>query len=259
MNRNNNNRRRNRAASRRRSPQYNSNNNPGVNVASRRDHNVDKRRFTSFSTLPFTNIESNYAYTIVDFNIAPTAPGYREFFSGLADQWEEYKINRITIYASIGKDMTVNDKAKCLISSRVDVSRQNDGSPPSATWLRVLANAQNTTTRTFSEKNQVKIADYKPLNIVQDTTQIFLPNRLEWFSLSDNQLSRHLWRGAIIAPMIPETNQTVFLKALTITATIYVDCRGRISERIVHPNTLPNIPTDFVQTLSPSGEKEVET
>jgi hypothetical protein len=201
-----------------------------------------------FGEVEYTNATGSFSYGLRNINVSTTAAGlapaaYDAFISLQALTYEEYRIRRVTVRAQPGSGYTNDDRIKSSIFARVDVNSQ----PSSATLDNVnsIICAESAVNRTFTERSNVKLVDFRPICFSTGGTgassRPILPSQDQWYNIDERDA--HLWRGATVVPVIPEQ-----LSPGSLFVTIWVDAeiefRGR---RPVFGNTRTN--TSFFPEL----------
>jgi len=193
------------------------------------------KRWCFFGTAPFTNATANFAYGLNNINVSTTNAGiangvYSQLMDTAARSYEEYRIRRVTVHAQPGNGFTNDDRIKTSVFARVDVNSQ----PTTATLdnLNSVICSESSVNKTFTERNNVKIADYMPLCYSSggsgSASRPMLPTQLQWYNIDER--SSHIWRGATICPVIPEGDLAPQSKALTIWAEVEIEFRSRRPE-----------------------------
>lgn len=193
------------------------------------------KRWCFFSSVPFTNASANFAYGLSNINISTTSAGiasgvYQQLMDTAARSYEEYRVRRVTLHAQPGNGFTNDDRIKTSVFARVDVNSQ----PTSATIdnLNSVICSESSVNKTFTERNNVKLADYMPLCYSAggsgSASRPMLPTQLQWYNIDER--GNHIWRGATVCPVIPEGGLTPDSKALTIWAEVEIEFRARRPE-----------------------------
>lgn len=188
-----------------------------------------------FTTVPFENATGDFAYGLRNINISETSAGiaptiYQRLMDTAALTYEEYRIRRVTVHGQPGNGFTNDDRVKTSVFARVDVNSQ----PTTATLdnLNSVICSESSVNRTFTERNNVKLADFRPLCYsiggTGSSSRPMLPSQLQWYNIDER--SSHLWRGATVCPVIPESSISPGTKALTIWAEIEIEFRTRRPE-----------------------------
>jgi len=198
----------------------------GVGV-SHRDNVPQVRKIILFDNLPFANADANFSYGLQNYNL----DGTTQPFGGIIDQYsstyEQYKVRRVRVRASVGNGYTNDDRLKTFVAGRVDVD--NQPSAPTLPNVQSLLYSENTVTKSFTERNLLLLADYRPTNrpTVNNYSQPVFPNVIEWYPTSDVRL--HTWKGVTLAALIPEV-LAPGARSLTITIEVDIEFRGRITD-----------------------------
>jgi len=243
----------------------------GVGV-SHRDNVPQVRKILFFDNLPFTNADASFSFGLQNYNITGSTEPFASIIAEYSSLYEQYRVRRVRVRATIGRGYTNDDRLKTFVAGRVDVDNQ----PASSTLANVqsLLYSENTVIKTFTERNLLLLADFKPTNrpTVTNYSQPVFPNMIEWYPTAD--VSLHTWKGTTLAALIPEV-LTPGSRNLTITVEADIEFRGRITdaasfntrsilntikERKVHsaptPKTLSDLlrsmPTNSVQSQAPN-------
>jgi len=198
----------------------------GVGV-SHRDNVPQVRKIIFFDNLPFSNADANFSFGLQNFNINGNTEPFSSIIQDYSSLYEQYRVRRVRVRASIGNGYTNDDRLKTFVAGRVDVDNQ-----PTASTLgnvQSLLYSENTVTKTFTERNLLLLADFKPANrpTVTNYSQPVFPNTIEWYPTTDVLL--HTWKGTTLAALIPEV-LTPNSKNLTITIEADIEFRGRITD-----------------------------
>jgi len=182
-----------------------------------------------FDALPLENATTDYNYGMKNFNIFGGGSPLGAILDDYARVYEQYRVRRVIIRATPGKGFTMNRKLKTFIAARVDVDDQPGGS--SVKDFKALLNAENTVVRTFAERSNIKVADFRPQCRVNTTASMpLLPNRLQFYPIGD--YNTHYWKGSRICAFLPETlnpNEC----SVTLTAEVDVEFRGRVTSSVL--------------------------
>jgi len=198
---------------------------------SHRDMVVQRKKYQLFSSVPYFNTNNNFSFGLSNLNISVSSAGVANgVYSSLMDQsalvYEEYRIRRIVVRAQPGRGFTNDRRIQASIFSRVDVNSQ----PTSASEanLNSIINSESCVNRTFTERSNVKLADFAPICYSTGgsgaSSRPILTNRNQWYNIDER--ASHLWRGVSVAPVIPEPLTPNEL-ALTCWLEVEVDFRGR--------------------------------
>jgi len=198
----------------------------GVGV-SHRDNVPQVRKILFFDNLPFTNADANFSFGLQNFNINGNTQPFSSIIQEYSSLYEQYRVRRVRVRASIGNGYTNDDRLKTFVAGRVDVDNQ----PTASTLANVqsLLYSENTVTKTFTERNLLLLADFKPTNrpAVTNYSQPVFPNMIEWYPTQDVLL--HTWKGTTLAALIPEV-LAPNSRNLTITIEADIEFRGRITD-----------------------------
>jgi hypothetical protein len=143
-------------------------------------------------------------------------------------KFEEYRIRRIRARATCGRGYTNDRRIRSQLLARVDTNFLDS----SDTWANVqsILQSENCVVKTFTERGNVLLADYKPVQFSADypSTVPTLPSRNQWFRLQDYPL--HTWRGGLVALILSETGIGPNEVSMNITLECDVEFRGRIQD-----------------------------
>jgi len=221
---------RNKAPIRRRTNPRNSNQSPtGVG---HRDMVRQSKRWLLFTTVPYTNETNDFAYGLANINVATNAAGianavYSRLMTVAAQTYEEYRIRRVTIRAQPGLGFTNDRRIKSSIFARVDVNSQ----PTSATLdnLNTVICSESSVNKTFTERSNVKLVDFRPICYSSGSTgassRPILNSQLQWYNIDER--AAHVWRGATVAPVIPEAGLSPNTLGITCWVDVEVEFRTR--------------------------------
>jgi hypothetical protein len=188
------------------------------------------RKFQIFTSLPFENASSDYAFGLKNFNINGNSSPWKPLLTAYAGFYEQYRIRKIKIRAQVGKGFTNDRRIKTLIGARVDVDKQ----PQNVTVqnLQQVNASENAVIKTFTERGNILLATFRPQCRVNTTTSnTILPNRLQFYPINDHET--HVWKGMTATCMIPEPSIQANELAITLIAEVDVEFRGRISNQVV--------------------------
>lgn len=195
---------------------------------SHRDLVVQKKKFLLFTQNFFENSTGAFSFGYANINVSTTAAGvantvWDDILSNAALNFEEYRISRVIVRAQPGTGFSNDDRIKTSLFARVDTNAQPVGATVGN--LNSLISAESTVNRTFTERSNVILADFAPICFAPgSTSRTILYSKDQWYDIEDR--ASQLWRGATVAPVIPEVlspNE----KALTIWTEVYVDFRTR--------------------------------
>lgn len=209
--------------------------NQSATGVSHRDLVRQSKRWCFFATVPFTNATANFAYGLSNINVSTTNAGvasgvYAQLMDTAARSYEEYRIRRVTLHAQPGNGFTNDDRIKTSVFARVDVNSQ----PTVATIdnLNSVICSESSVNKTFTERNNVKLADFMPLCYSSggsgSASRPMLPSQLQWYNIDERP--SHIWRGATVCPVIPEGSLEPSSKALTVWAEVEIEFRTRRPE-----------------------------
>jgi len=184
-----------------------------------------------FTSVPLSNSTAafSYGYSNINLNIntGVAASVYDTLLSTQALTYEEYRVRRVTIYAQPGIGYTNDRRIKSSIFARVDVNSQ----PTTATAdnLNSLVCAESAVNRTFTERSNVRLADFAPICYSSGgsgaSSRPILPNNNQWYNIDERD--SHLWRGATVAPIVTETGLQPGDLGITCWVSVEVDFRSR--------------------------------
>jgi hypothetical protein len=174
-------------------------------MASRQDAVPQLRKFMQFRNFLFTNATTNYAFGLDNINFVGSEETLSSILTEYSAQYEQYRIRRVKLRAQVGKGFTNDHRIKTFIAARVDVDNQLVGATPAN--VNSLLNAENACVKTFTERGNVLLADFRP--VVRSVNQVshpILPSQLQWYPIKDKDF--HSWKGATCAFLIPEPSNT---------------------------------------------------
>jgi len=199
---------------------------------SHRDLVVQRKKYQLFSSVPFTNTTGNLAFGVANLNVSTTNAGvasaaYARLMSQAALVYEEYRVRRVIVRCQPGIGYTNDLRIQSSIFGRVDVNSQ----PTSATLdnLNSIINSECCVNRTFTERSNVKIADFAPICFSTGGTgassrPILNPNN-QWYNIDER--GAHLWRGVSVAPVIPDNSLAPNTLYVTCWLEVEMDFRSR--------------------------------
>lgn len=197
-----------------------------------RDMVRQSKRWLFFTSLPFDNSGNNYSFGLSNINISVGNAGianavYNRLMTVAAQTYEEYRIRRVTIRAQPGTGYTNDDRIKSSIFARVDVNSQ-----PTASTIDNLNSvicSESSVNKTFTERSNVKLVDFQPICYSSGATgassRPILTSQLQWYNIEERDA--HIWRGATVAPIIPETGLQPGDLSITVWADVEVEFRTR--------------------------------
>jgi hypothetical protein len=189
------------------------------------------KRWTLFTSVPYDNGTTNFSFGFANVNVSTTTAGianavYAQLLGTAALTYEEYRVKRIVVRAQPGQGFTNDDRIKSSIFARVDVNSQPTGS--TLDNLNSVIGAESSVNRTFTERSNVKLLDFRPICYSAGSTgassRPILTSAQQWYNIEER--SAHVWRGATVAPIIPE-NLTPNSKAITVWTEVEVEFRSR--------------------------------
>merc|ERR1712113_466824 len=196
-----------------------------------RDMVRQSKRWLFFTSLPIENAGNGFSFGLSNINVSTTAAGisnavYNRLMTVAAQTYEEYRIRRVTIRSQPGTGYSNDDRIKSSIFARVDVNSQ----PTAATLdnLNSVICSESSVNKTFTERSNIKLVDYRPICFSTGGTgsasRPILNSQLQWYNIEER--AAHLWRGATVCPVIPESIQPGDL-AITIWADVEIEFRTR--------------------------------
>jgi len=196
-----------------------------------RDMVPQAKKWMLFTSVPYANQFGILSFGLSNINISTTAAGiantvYDRLLSNAALTYEEYRIRRVVIRGQPGNGFTNDDRIKASIFARVDVNSQP--TIPDVDNLNSIISSEASVNRTFTERSNVKLVDYRPICFstggIGASSRPILPSQVQWYNIDER--GSHLWRGATVAPVIPET-LTPNSKAITVWAEVEIEFRSR--------------------------------
>lgn len=204
---------------------------------SRQDAVPHIRKFQIFQSLDFENASSDYAFGLSNFNINGNSSPLKPLLVAYAGFYEQYKVSHVKLRAQVGKGFTNDRRIQTLVGARVDVDSQPQN--VTAQNLQQVNCSENTVIKTFTERGNILLANFRPQCRVNTTASLpIIPNRLQWYPVGDHET--HIWKGCTTTCMIPEPSVLPNTLAITLVAEVTVCFRGRISNQIVFNNTAIN-------------------
>lgn len=195
------------------------------------------RKFQVFSSLPFENASSDYAFGLKNFNINGNSSPLKPLLTAYGAFYEQYRIRKVKIRAQVGKGYDNDKRIKTIVAARVDV----DSQPQNVTIqnIQMVNSAENTVVKTFTERGNILLATYRPQCRVNTTASLpILPNRLQFYPIGDHET--HVWKGCTTTCLIPEPSIQADSLAITLIAEVDVEFRGRINNQIIFSATTIN-------------------
>jgi len=202
---------------------------------SHRDLVIQRKKWCLFSSVPFTNATGSFSYGLTNINVSTTQAGiapavYDQLMSIAAQTYEEYRIRRVVLRAQPGIGYTNDRRIKSSIFARVDVNSQ-----PTVTnidSLNTVIASESSVNRTLSERSNVVLADYRPICFstggIGASSRPILPSVMQWYNIDER--GSHLWRGATVAPVIPEPSLVPGELQMTVWVEVEMDFRSRRPE-----------------------------
>jgi len=226
-----------------------------------RDVVVQSKKWMLFENTPYTNAASGYSFGFSNINLSVATAGisnavYRRLMSQAALTYEEYRVRRVSVRAQPGTGFTNDDRIKASIFARVDVNSQ--ATAATIDNLNSVICSESTVNRTFTERSNVHLVDFKPICYSIGGSGQFsrpiLPNNMQWYNIEERE--NHLWRGATVCPLIPES---VSPNTLGITTWVEVEIEFRSRRPDFADFTTSNVIsptlTGVVQDLSDQNAK----
>lgn len=200
------------------------------NGVSRQDNVNQVRKLQFFNDLPYTNASTDYAIGLTNINLQPKNSPLKELLDQYKGLYEQYRIRRVRIRAQVGKGYTNDQRIQTLVGCRVDVDRQIE----TATVANVqsINCAENTVIKTFTERGNVLLADYRPQNrMINEYMPPMLPNRFQYFPIQD--APNHRWKGATVTTMLPDPSIMPNSLGITIITEVDIEFRGRVTQPVI--------------------------
>lgn len=217
------------------------------------------KKWMLFTEVPFTNAGPQFSFGISNINVSTSNAGianavYSRLMTQAALTYEEYRIRRVTLRAQPGQGYTNDDRIKSSLFARVDVNSQ--ATSATVDNINSLICSEASVNKTFTERSNIKVLDYRPICFSTGGTgassRPILPSQMQWYNIDER--GAHLWRGATVAPVIPETLQPDE-KAITVWVDIEMEFRGR---RPDFSNFSRDLQDDFdLYTISESEEEDI--
>lgn len=223
---------------------------------------VNKRSLSVYARLAIANTHAGIAFGIGKYTfVADDSQSFaHSYIHSMADQYEQYRVRRIRIYASPGSNMTNDVRVKTVIMCRVDPDSYPQGS--TASTLGLLTASTNTVSRKLNDTaSGTLLADYNPIvhpyqSGASQTDGRMLPNNISWMMLRDaNGTIRYQndeWKGAIMALTIPDGTDVSTATKVQLRVRVDLEFRGRQ----VHGATFTSLdltepkPVEFTDTLA---------
>lgn len=199
---------------------------------SHRDMVPQSKKWSLYESVPISNVTTNFSFGLANINVSTTSAGiasavYNRLITAAALTYEEYRVKRVVLRAQCGTGFTNDDRIKASIFARVDVNSQP--SAPTLDNLNSVISSESSVNRTFTERSNVKLADFRPLCYSSGSTgassRPLLPSNMQWYNLTE--ASAHIWRGATVAPAIAETSISPDSKFITVWAEVEIEFRSR--------------------------------
>lgn len=195
---------------------------------SHRDMVPQVRKFVTYNSLGVQNTAGNFSIGVTSFNVTPQAnTTIGDLIKTMGITYEQYRIRRIRIRAQIGKGYTNDLRLKTIIASRVDVDNQETAQTGQS--FKALVNSENAIIKTFTERGNILVADYRPImfdkNFTSNDTVPVLSSANQWYRIAG--ATNHQWRGAVLAVAIPDTTLSPGQVDVTLWQEIDIEFRGR--------------------------------
>jgi hypothetical protein len=214
------------------------------------------KKWLLFEQVPFSNSNANFSFGYNNINISTTNAGvasavYNRLITQAALTYEEYRIRRVSVRAQPGAGYTNDDRIKTSIFARVDVNTQ----PTTATNdnLNSLICAESSVNRTFVERSNVHLTDYRPICFSTGGTgassRPILPSQMQWYNIDERD--SHLWRGSTVAPVIPE-----IVSPGDLSVTVWVEVEMEFRSR--RPD-FANFTRDIISVADNQGDETEST
>lgn len=215
-----------------------------ANLASRRDAVPQLRKFIIYDTVTIDNTSTEFAFGYRAININGSAQPFGGIINKYTPFYEQYRVRKVICRAQCGKGFTNDLRIKSYVQARVDVDNQNITSTVAA--VQSLLGAENAVSRTFTERGNVKIAEYRPIQRanISNLSEPFLPSNDQWYATNDVAL--HTWKGITLALVIPEPTILPNSTAMTLTFELDIEFRGRITDYVSTSIAYP-LPTQICQ------------
>jgi hypothetical protein len=229
----------------------------------RRDAVPLVRKFTVVDRLTIDNASTDFSFGLRALNIRGNASPFQNLINSYSAFYEQYRVRKVIVRAQCGKGFTNDLRIKSYALTRVDVDNQIAIS--SLTGLQGLLNSENTVLRTFTNRGNILLGKYRPIqrSSISNLSEPFLPSEDQWYSTND--VVYHTWKGIIAALVIPETGILPNTTNITLSFELDVEFRGRITpasafsitstslsqdepckdELVGHQRFIPMIPTDI--------------
>jgi len=203
----------------------------GTGVA-HRDMVRQAKKWMLYTSVPYSNTSGTFAYGLQNINISTGTAGianavYSRLMSTAALTYEEYRVRRVQVFAQPGTGYTNDLRIKSSLFGRVDVNSQ-----PTVTNIDNLNSvicSESSVNRTFTERSNVKILEYRPICYSSGSTgassRPILTSQLQWYNIEER--SSHIWRGATVCPVIPENNIQPNTLSVTVWADVEIEFRTR--------------------------------
>ena len=206
-----------------------------ANGVGHRDMVVQSKRWLLFGTVPFSNIlvvtgGNDFAFGYRDINIGTAAFAggvYNRLMNTAALTYEEYRVRRVVIRAQPGTGMSNDDRIKTSVFARVDVNSQP--TVANTTNLNTLISSESSVNKTFTERSNIKLLDYRPICYSSGgsgaSSRPLLPSQYQWYNIDER--NAHIWRGGIVAPLIADGNISPNSKDIVCWCEVEVEFRSR--------------------------------
>jgi len=190
------------------------------------------KKWMLYTSVPYSNTTGTFAYGLQNINISTTTAGvanavYARLMSTAAPTYEEYRVRRVQVYAQPGTGYTNDLRIKSSLFGRVDVNSQP--TVINTDNLNSVICSESSVNRTFTERSNVKILEYRPICYSSGSTgassRPILTSQLQWYNIEER--SSHIWRGATVCPVIPENNIQPNTLSVTVWADVEIEFRTR--------------------------------
>jgi len=227
-----------------------------------RDMVPQAKKWSLFTAVDFSNATSTFSFGLSNINVSTTTAGisnsvYSRLMDTASKTYEEYRIRRVVVRAQCGTGYTNDDRIKSSIFARVDVNSQP--TIASIDNLNSIICAESAVNRTFTERSNVKLVDFRPICFstggIGASSRPIIPSNLQWYNIDER--GSHLWRGATVAPIIPEILSPGD-KAITVWAEVEIEFRSRRPDfaNFTSVNPLEPIREDFQDEPYDSDQDE---
>lgn len=223
---------------------------------SRRDAVPQVRKFFLFDTLEVDNASTNFSFGLRALNINGSQAPFNGLITSYSAFYEQYRVKKVICRAQCGKGFTNDLRIKSYAVTRVDVDNQPAFS--SLANLQSVLNSENTTVRTFTERGNILLGKYRPIQraLISNLSEPFLPNANQWYSTNDVNL--HTWKGIVAALVIPETSILPLSTNITLSFEVDVEFRGRITPTTAFTSIPPTPPRGASTEMITTQDKLIQ-